>query len=301
MPAEPTRYQSVEEDSGRWSDFPFRQGDIVISTRSKSGTTWLQMICAVLIFQQPRPPAPLAELSPWLDWRIRPQEEVYAQLERQPHRRFIKTHTPLDGLPLDDRATYIVGARDPRDMYVSMYHQGENIDREVVGRLLGHSPPSDHPAPVGQQQRSDVRHALLSWIDGDATPQEQMDSIRGVMWHLSDAWERRHQPNIVLVHYSDLLRDLDAEMHRLADVLQVNVPEETWSALVDAAVFEQMRENAGRLVPSGDTGVLKDVHAFFRTGTSGSWRHLLTYEDVARYEQRVASLAPPELLDWLHR
>jgi hypothetical protein len=44
----PFRYQSPDEDSGRWLGFPFRDGDIVISTRSKTGTTWVQMICARL-------------------------------------------------------------------------------------------------------------------------------------------------------------------------------------------------------------------------------------------------------------
>ena len=42
-----------------------------------------------------------------------------------------------------------------------------------------------------------------------------MDSLPGVMWHLSDAWARRGQPNIVLVHYQDLSADLDGEMRRL--------------------------------------------------------------------------------------
>ena len=60
----PVRYVSADEDSGRWERFAFRQGDIVISTRSKSGTTWLQMICALLVFQTPDLPAPLPELSP---------------------------------------------------------------------------------------------------------------------------------------------------------------------------------------------------------------------------------------------
>jgi len=62
----PFRYQSPDEDSTRWLGFPFRDGDIVISTRSKTGTTWVQMICALLIFQTPELPAPLAQLSPWL-------------------------------------------------------------------------------------------------------------------------------------------------------------------------------------------------------------------------------------------
>jgi len=63
----PHRYRSPDEDSARWLDFPFRQGDIVISTRSKSGTTWAQMICALLVFQSADLPAPLGHLSPWLD------------------------------------------------------------------------------------------------------------------------------------------------------------------------------------------------------------------------------------------
>ena len=51
--------------------------------------------------------------------RIALQEEVYARLDAQDHRRVIKTHTPLDGIPLDARATYVVVARHPLDMAVS--------------------------------------------------------------------------------------------------------------------------------------------------------------------------------------
>jgi aryl sulfotransferase len=78
------------------------------------------MICALLILQTPELPAPLSQLSPWLDHLIEQREQVYARLAGQQHRRFIKTHTPLDGIPLDPRATYIVTARHPLDMAVSM-------------------------------------------------------------------------------------------------------------------------------------------------------------------------------------
>src|SRR5215471_16038758 len=90
----PRRYQQEGRDSTRWLGFPFRDGDIVISTPSKTGTTWVQMICALLIFGEPQLPAPLGPLSPWLDHRVTPREEVYALLAAQQHRRFIKTHTP---------------------------------------------------------------------------------------------------------------------------------------------------------------------------------------------------------------
>ena len=57
MSSQPIRYRSDDEDSARWEEFRFRDGDIVISTRSKSGTTWMQMICALLVFQTPDLPA----------------------------------------------------------------------------------------------------------------------------------------------------------------------------------------------------------------------------------------------------
>jgi aryl sulfotransferase len=131
----PYRYQSLDEDSDRWEGIPFRDGDIVISTRSKTGTTWVQMICALLVFQTADLPAPLAELSPWLDHLITPRDAVYAQLAAQQHRRFIKTHTPLDGVPLDPRATYIVTARHPLDMAVSGVPG--NADQRAPGKEPG--------------------------------------------------------------------------------------------------------------------------------------------------------------------
>src|SRR5687768_14172365 len=85
------RYRSITADSARWDGFVFRPGDVVISTPPKSGTTWTQMLCALLIFDGPAFPAPLDEVSPWLDMRLRTLAEVTAALAAQTHRRFIKT------------------------------------------------------------------------------------------------------------------------------------------------------------------------------------------------------------------
>ncbi|MGI9006761.1 MAG: sulfotransferase domain-containing protein [Streptosporangiaceae bacterium] len=304
----PARYTSDDEDSARWEGFAFRPGDIVISTRSKSGTTWMQMICALLIFQTPDLPAPLGQLSPWLDWLITPREQVFAGLEAQSHRRFIKTHTPLDGLPLDTKATYIVVGRHPLDMAVSLYHQGNNIDRarlrELTGRDGEPSPPS-RPRPV-------LHDWLLAWVDAQVRPEDHLDSLPGVIWHLSDAWRRRTDPPplsppagplgpaVLLVHYDALIADLEGQMRRLADLLGIAVPEDEWPGLVHAARFEQMRTSAGRQAPD-PAGVLKDPGAFFRRGYSGAGAEALSADELARYYARTARLGPPDLLDWLHR
>lgn len=255
----------------------------MISTRSKHGTTWVQAICALLVFQTPDLPAPLSRLSPWLDWLVVPRETVFAELAAQRHRRFLKTHTPLDGFPLDPRVTYLVVARHPLDAAVSLYHQGANLDRARV------SPP-----------RPPLPQWLRAWIDDDADPRAALDSLPGVLWHLSDAWTRGAAQNVVLVHYDELVGDLAGQMRRLAGLLDIAVPEDRWPELVAAAGFAAMRDRAARLAPD-PAGILTDPTAFFRRGRPGAARELLAPADLARYASRAAELAPPDLLAWLHR
>jgi aryl sulfotransferase len=259
----------------------------------KGPTTWVQMICALLIFQTPQLPAPLAQISPWLDHLIVPREEVFARLAAQEHRRLIKTHTPLDGIALDPRATYIVTARHPLDMAVSLYHQGGNIDRARVRQLTGRPEPAEPPPP-----RQPLHDWLLSWITDEAGPRDHLDALPGVLWHLSDAWARRSQPNVLLVHYGKLLADLEGQMRWLASQLGIAVPEESWPAFVQAATFSSMRSNAATLVPTA--GTFKSNAAFFRRGTSGAGGEILSDEEIAAYHARAAQLAPLDMLTWLH-
>lgn len=286
----PTRYRSSEEDSARWLRFPFREGDVVISTRSKSGTTWMQQICVSLLLGTPHLPGSLAEISPWVDWLVEPYDEILARLEAQTHRRVVKTHTPLDGVALDPRATYVVVARHPLDLAVSLYHQGENLDRVRIEQLTGAAPPPPRPP---------LHEWLLRWIRREVEPHAALDSLPGVMHHLCDAWARRGEPNVHLVHYADLLADLHGEMRRIADILGVEVAASDWPALVEAATFTTMRAAADRRAPD-PSGVLKVPAAFFRRGSSGAGAEVLTRAELAVYERRAAELAPPDLLAWLN-
>ena len=287
------RYRSPDEDSGRWQRFEQRPGDIVISTRSKSGTTWMQMICALLVLRTPELPAPLSSLSPWLDWLVLPEDQLFERLAAQRHRRFLKTHTPLDGIPLRPDVTYVVVARQPLDMAVSLYHQAANLDRERIAELTG------RPTAV-RRARLPLEEWLASWAASEADPREELDSLPGVMHHLTDAWRRRDEGNVVLVHYDDLQADLGGEMRRLADRLGIDVADELWPSLVEAAIFERMRERADDVAPD-PSGILKSRAAFFRGGVSGAGEPLLAPDQLARYRARVADLAPPDLVTWLHR
>jgi hypothetical protein len=274
----------------RWADFSLRQGDVVISALPKAGTTWMQMICALLVFQTPVLSAPLQELSPWIDDGYTTSDEVYARLAGQGHRRFIKSHLLPGEIPVDARATYIVLGRHPLDSAVSVYNV-RGGQHSIAARSSG------RPVPA----MLSPREAVLGFINGDSVLGAGMEGITLslVLQRMSRAWDHRDAPNVVFVHYEDLLRDLEGEMRSLAGHLGITVPESAWPGLVRAATFEQMRAIADRVQP---VRALQDQpQLFFRGGRSGMGRELLTGAELDHYHEQAARLAPPDLLAWLQR
>jgi len=120
-------YQNHALDSTRWQHYQPRSDDIIIATSYKSGTTWMQEIVRQLLFCE-RPHAPerdaiaLMKISPWLEQRLFPLDEVLSRVDAQQHRRFIKTHLALDGLAFFPQVKYIVVGRDTRDVAMSMWN-----------------------------------------------------------------------------------------------------------------------------------------------------------------------------------
>jgi hypothetical protein len=120
-------------DSSVWNEFRFRPDDVVIASYAKAGTTWTQQIVAQLIFGG-REGIDVAALSPWLDMRFPPKEVKLALLEAQQHRRFIKTHLPVDALVFSPDAKYIYVARDGRDVVWSFYNHHATPRCSAPGR-----------------------------------------------------------------------------------------------------------------------------------------------------------------------
>lgn len=301
------RYRNLLIDSARWEGFELRDDDIVLSTPAKCGTTWLQMILALLILQDPVLPAPLTHLSPWIDLQTEPLADVHATVEAQTHRRFIKTHTPLDGLPQREGVTYITVGRDPRDVALSWDHHVDNMNLERIftARVdaVGADDLEEVLAAGGPPPRADdQRDRFWTWVDDDALVDNNLMSLRGTLHHLATFWDRRDDRHVVLLHYADLQADLAGSMRALAARLGIDVDESRWPTLVDAATFDHMRGRAEELAPQVKVdGFWHDTSAFFHKGSSGQWREVLaTDDDIARYNSRVAVLAPADLAAWAH-
>lgn len=300
------RYTTPFVDNSRWDGFELRADDIIIAVPAKSGTTWLQMICALLIFQTPDLERPLSSYSPWYEQLIRPRQEVEAELVAQTHRRFIKTHTPVDGLPTADGVTFVTVGRDPRDVMLSSRNHGQNLaptrDRRL--ELLTESARvdgRDQPVmPAVVTPPSDVKEHFRAWVESEAP--DQVFALKTVLTYLQGFWDARSSMNVVILHYDDLKADLEGQMRALASRLGIEVPAKKWPSLVKAATFDEMRANADRLAPNAALGLWESDQRFFNKGTTGQWRELLLDEaDMRRYWQRVAELCTPELAAWVHR
>ncbi len=260
------------------------------------------MLCALMIFDGPTFPAKIDAMSPWLDMRIRSEDEVFDIYDRQTHRRFIKTHTPLDGLPLRDDVHYVVVGRDPRDVMVSWEHHVTNMDVDVLlqNRIdaVGLDDLDEYDPPSPPEPDPAVR--FRNFVEAEWSPGELV-SLANVLHHLDTGWERREVANVGLFHFLDYRRDLVGEMARLAELCAIDVDRDRLAELAPEAGIDRMRDRAGEIVPGiAKSDHWKDPAGFFRSGTSGEWLDRTTPQDRARYDERVAELVPDDLARWIH-
>jgi aryl sulfotransferase len=290
-------YQNHHFDSTRWNYFATRPDDIVIATSYKAGTTWTQAIVAHLLFQDGDLPAPLGELSPWLDMRIYPLEIVLDNLGAQRHRRFIKTHLPLDGLPWDPERKFLYVARDGRDVFMSLWNHYSNHTEQAYqnfnnlpGRVGDEFPRP--PGDIHEFWRHWVSRGWFEW-ESDGWP------YWSHLYNVQSWWEFRHVPNILLLHYADLIEDTEREMRNIARFLEIDVPEARWPELARRVSFTAMRKKGEVYAPGGGQFWKGGAQTFLNKGTNGRWRDVLTADELKQYDAACERVLTPECRAWL--
>ena len=278
-------YQNHTLDSTRWDHYSPRPDDIVIATPFKSGTTWMQIIVMHLIFQD-LALRPVWELSPWFENRWSSLDDLLNKVEGQSHRRFIKTHLPLDGLPYYEPVKYIVIGRDARDVFMSLWNFYGNFREETFEKMNAHSP--DRPMP---RRPEDIRVFWRQWISsGWFAWENEGYPFWSNMRHVQTWWDFKHLPNILFVHFNDLLGNLEGEISRIAGFLDIDVRPGFRAKIAEAVAFKTVKENAEQL------GLKTD---FFYKGTNARWHNVLTGEDLELYQAAMARELSPDCVNWL--
>jgi aryl sulfotransferase len=275
-------------NSTAWDTFTFRDGDIVIWTYAKSGTTWTQQIVSQLIFNGAEG-INVPAVSPWLDLRIMPPEAL-AVLETQEHRRFVKTHLPADALVFSPKAKYIYVGRDGRDVVWSLYNHFSNAKGELYSML------NDLPGRVGasiEPPPESIHEYYRQWFKNDGYPLWSFwENIR--TW-----WNIRNLPNVKLMHFNDLKRDLPGSIREIARFLDIRIDEQKFPDILTHCSFDYMKSNAEIVAPLGGVIWVGGAQTFIHRGTNGRWRDTLTPAEVKAYEQRAVKELGAECAAWL--
>lgn len=285
-------------DSERWKDYRPRPDDIIIATAPKCGTTWMQRIVGMLVFQSTEPFS-IWEASPWPDMRLfEPVEVAMGRAEAQTHRRFIKTHLPYDALPVGKGGKIIHVGRDGRDAALSMHNHQLAFMPEMLAHFDEIIQADPDFATAYHRVPADPAEYFHHWVTDDVYNGE--GDAAASFFHVEKSyWAVRDKPDILFVHYADLKRDRAGEMRRVAKFLDIDVAESLWPQLIEAAGFEAMRADGDQLLPMAGRVWDSGSNSFINRGTNGRWRDLFRKEDIELYKRRVSEEFEPELAQWI--
>lgn len=216
--------------------------DVFVATQMKCGTTWMQQLVYEVLARGggdlgDEGHRHLYAVSPWIEapWCV-----SIADAPRLGERgqRVIKTHLPASLCPYGEKARYVYVTREPVACFASA--------ADFVTMLMG-------PLAPGLP-------GLVDWFCSER------------MWwgpwpdHV-DGWWRwsRERPNVLFLHYEEMLADLPGTVDRVAAFLEAPLAPAERAAVVEKSGFAYMKAHEDRFemappTPFGSEG------AFLKSG-----------------------------------
>ncbi|KAG8181897.1 hypothetical protein JTE90_026056 [Oedothorax gibbosus] len=234
-------------------NFICKEDDVIVVSFPKAGTTWLQeIIYCVLNGIDASQHQSLEDRFPYLEF-------IYpglASIEKMEGQRLIKTHLPLSILPEDihkkkPKIFYIM--RNPKDVAVSYYHF------------------------VRMMTITDYTASFDNFFEDFIS-----DKVAyGPFWkHYTEVWPHRNDPNVLLLYYEDLHKDIHGSIKRIADFLNKDLSEEEINQIADHCSFHNMSKNPNvNYQHWDDLGIRKTNESrFMRKGQIGDWKNYFSEE-----------------------
>ena len=251
------RQRKTFEEKNPFRNYIPGKQDVFVSTYAKSGTNWMMQIAHQLIWHGAGEFDHIHSVVPWPDTEVMgPVLRRYAipledarDWEASPERkRVIKTHFDWELLPYSEDARYIIVMRDPKDIFVSSYFF-------VRDGFLSAAMP-----PVDTWYKIFMSDGFFSWAVNTA-----------------GYWAQRARPNVLIVFFKSMKRDLKATVWKVAQFLDIEAPEALIDLVSQKSSFEYMKGidhkfRMGRMIPWLPEG------AMIRKGAQGGSSELLSRE-----------------------
>ncbi|CAI1798658.1 sulfotransferase domain-containing protein [Serratia plymuthica] len=285
-PVKQREQQCYLSDSSIWNEFVFRGDDIIIASSPKAGTTLTQQIVAQLVFNGDENVA-IADISPWLDFRLPGRQILLELYEQQQHRRIIKTHLPVDALVYSPKAKYIYVARDGRDCAWSRHNVELNLSEQF---RQGLDNAEGQIAKAPPQAAVDVKQYWQQWLnlEGEA------------FWlNIKSWWSIRHLPNLLLLHFNDIKQDTPGTIRRIARFLEIPIQDAHWHDIVLHCSFDWMKQNGEKVAPMNGSLWQGGGNTFINKGVNKRWAEVLSAQECADYEAKANHELGEACAHWL--
>lgn len=196
--------------------------------------------------------------------------------------------------------------RDARDVFMSLWNHHASYTPAFLAQITTYV--NDTPGREGATFPpcpADIHAFWQEWITQGWFPWESEGyPYWGNLHHTQSWWSYRHLPNILFVHYNDLLADLAGEIRGIANFLHIPLAEEAVPALLQAVSLETMRDratSAEKLDPNKPQVWKEGAKTFFFKGTNGRWKAVLSAAELALYDEKATKLLSPDCRAWLEQ
>jgi hypothetical protein len=239
--------------------------DIFVSTYAKSGTNWMMQLAHQIAFHGAGEYEHIHDVVAWPEMQIIKSvslESTLVQNASPAHKRVIKTHLAANHVPYSEAAHYLTVVRDPKEVFVSSYHF-------CLGTYGPFMPDVD------------------TWFELFLTEKFPMSSGSSWAEHTASYWALKDKPNVLILFYGDMKKDLPLTAQRVADFLGITLTPGEMKAVIDKSSFSYMSAIDHKFIPMPiENTPWANKPKLMREGRSGNARELLSVEQQDRIDQR---------------
>ncbi|MDQ3005822.1 MAG: sulfotransferase domain-containing protein [Chloroflexota bacterium] len=240
-------------------EFVVKDGDVIVVTYPRSGTTWTEQMVHLLVNKGKQGEQRLTDAVPWLETLPHRPNGMIEFLKTMPSRRLFTSHLPCSLMPpLNNTTSKIVYvARNPKDVATSTYFHNQS--------------------KLGYEGTWEEHFQLF--LNGDVGFGPYFEHILP-WWQASQKDER-----ILFLKYEDMKYDHAGNVAKLASFLDLQADSQLINTVVALSSFKSMTSNETTnfdWIPQR-----ADVPKHFRKGDIGDWRNHFSAEQSQQMDDSL--------------
>mmetsp|Transcript_12475 Transcript_12475/g.29734 ORF Transcript_12475/g.29734 Transcript_12475/m.29734 type:complete len:362 (+) Transcript_12475:56-1141(+) len=290
-----------------------RDGDLIVSAGAKSGTNWM-LYCAHQIRSKGRGNFTDVLLdTPWVELVVQPGQQ-WAEIKEKmnstilPDGSNVKDYWDHPSFPFRIFKSHVAPPVAPvtehkKVKYLAMSRNGMDVVRSFYPFFAAHRPEFKARWGGFPPTYSDPMACLKDFLPGGTLEALYFGYVKA--W-----WPHRHDPNVLLVHYSDAKADLAATVTKVAQFVGVDLDAAEHAEVTRKCDIEHMKTIAdkfdyvqwagtGERIMCGKGGCPGVDGRLIRSGQNGEGAAFFSDEMKELWEAAVQSeLKDPDLRRW---